>query len=59
MSKIRKHVRRNNTRKNKHKKQYRFYTFGHLKMGQNPIKNRFKVRSFHTCAKFDYKHSLK
>ena len=26
-----------------------------FKMGQNPIKKRFKVRSFHTCVKFDYK----
>ncbi len=33
--------------------------FQRYKMGQNPIKKMSKVRSFHTCVKFDYKHSLK
>jgi len=35
------------------------YTFGHLSSHKLCEKKRFKVRSFHTCVKFDYKHSLK
>jgi len=35
------------------------YTFEYLSSHKQCEKKRFKVRSFHTCVKFDYRHSLK